>query len=252
MTWMPKRVSLAVAATAALITLSACDNVVTQDTVEKVPAFSEVEDAMWNAMLDADTVRVTVQAEEIADNIPEFFGIEANQLSWSTAVDGSRVSLHYGDNEDAVLYFGQTVYMKGDVAFAMYEDAFDEADISLLAEDLADLWVLMDSFEGNSAEYSIIEAVERMQEDLARTVADEGSLDELDADDVWMYPAEDADGWIKVAADRETPYLLESHSQDGTMTYSQWNAAEVPAEPAREQVVTEQEVVDAAADIASW
>lgn len=227
------------------------------------PEFSEIEEDVWTAMEEADSVTIDggaligQAALEEAESDPVFSDVgldEGDEVTATVqgAVDGSAIEMDISMGEEmqvqAVQVDGST-YMDATIvtdamALSAGDLAGDELDAEALAEEMAaeleGQWVespgnggltMKDPFDG------IRDVLGDRTQDL------DGSTQERDGVEAHVYTnGEEGDDEVEivVSADEEEPYLLSATYDGGTVTFSDWNETQLPEAPS--ESVTEVEL----------
>src|SRR5690625_675040 len=171
-----------------------------QETGETVPMLSDMEDDMWDSMLAAESVHVAIENDEVVGNLSNVPGTEVEAFRYSGAVDGSAIAVHYGDFENAQLYFPDAVYIGEELTFSIFDEFDEDADISSLRERLEGFWMLGESFDPQEMDFRLSELIADFRSDGSETdgqgseVSDEGVVEVRDGEEVWVYPLQDGGG----------------------------------------------------------
>ncbi|MGO1523045.1 MAG: hypothetical protein ACTHV8_05070 [Nesterenkonia sp.] len=245
------------------------DNAEAAPSVEDVPALSEIEDLMWESMEEAGSVTVSADLEDVAGSDPagfamfeEVFGSDQSNFLIYGDLDGSASAMSIGEN-DLIVSFGEDeAYMSADVIFSVLVNQAPE--MSAGQEDLFDQ--LSEEFSGNWLDYSeelqsgggddfnVSGLYSSMRDSWANEeesagspvereeIADEGSHEVRDGDDVWVY-AGGAEGQdLVLTAEHQAPKIVEVTDDEMTMTFSDWGETQAPERPDESDVMTEQEI----------
>lgn len=245
--------------------------------VEEVPALSEIEDLMWDSMEQAGSVTVSADLENVAGSDPEgfamfeeLFGSDQSNFLISGDLDGSASAMSIGDN-DLVVSFGEDeAYMSADVIFSVLanqapkmsagqEDLFDQ-----LSEEFSGKWLdysdELQSGDGGD-DFNIGGLFSEMREGWANEeessgspvereeIADEGSHEVREGDDVWVYAGEAEGQDLVLTADHQAPRIVEVTDEDMTMTFSDWGETQAPERPDESDVMTEQAIEQRLAEV---
>ena len=213
------------------------------DAGEAVPVLSDIEDDIWGSMLAAESVHVAIENDEVVGNLSNVPGTDVEAFRYSGAVDGSAIAVHYGDIENAQLYFPDATYIGDELTFRMFDEVDEDADIAALRQDLDGHWMLGESFDPEEMDFRLSELIADFRVDGSEAdgqgseVSDGGVAEVRDGEEVWVYPLQDGGGELVLAADREAPYLLALTTDDLRLEFSDWNEAEIPSRPDPEAVL---------------
>lgn len=227
---------------------------------EEIPAFGEIREEVFSAMLAADSVTITgdVEAGE-ADLDEQFEGLDddtSGQLSISGALDGADSEMSFsagGSSFTQRAVDGQEYFHGEDFAALLVSELDDEVaelvDQQFMEETIGDSWVLFEDAEG--AVFSAEQFITTWQNELTGEGVDamQAEAGQREGQEVWIYTADGGSSEFIVAAEGE-PYLLSITDEDSYFEFTEWNAAESPEVP--EDVITLDEIVLAIAAEQGW
>lgn len=226
------------------------------------PAMEEIEDDLWDAITEQDSVSMRVEQPEPVDDesspgAPAESQEEQDQLvfDYSGHIHGEGSQLKYSVQglEDTVLVFDDTGYQTVDGVVSDFESQvppgqeapFDPADFRAELESEGS-WVEIDldqaELQLTTADY--VENVQGNMEEILGTP----SLDSLDLSvetqtqdgtEVWVYSDDQYE--ITTTADVEEPLLMSIEITDSpfasTIHFSDWNESGSPESPPEEEIV---------------
>ncbi|WP_150462105.1 hypothetical protein [Nesterenkonia ebinurensis] len=259
---------------AAALTLAACGNpfdytgetpdqqgsTQNQPDTEDIPAFGEIREEVFAAMLAADSVTITgeVEAGE-ADLDEQFSGLDDDtmgELAISGALDGTDSEMSFsagGSSFTQRALEGQEYFHGEDFAALLVSELDDEVaelvDQEFMEETIGDSWVLFEDAEG--AVFSAEQFITTWQNELTGEDVDamQAEAGQREGQEVWIYTADGGASEFVVAAESE-PYLLSITDEDSRFEFTEWNASETPEVP--EDVITLDEIVLAIAAEQGW
>lgn len=226
------------------------------------PAMDELEDDLWDAIIEQDSVSMRVEQPEPVDDesapeTPAEGEEEQDQLvfDYSGHIHGEGSQLTYSVQglQDTVLVFDDTGYQTVDGVVSDFESQvppgqeapFDPEDFRAELESEGS-WVEIDldqaELQLTTADY--VENVQGNMEEILGTP----SLDSLDLNveaqtqdgtEVWVYSDDQYE--ITTTADVEDPLLMSIEITDSpfasTIHFSDWNESESPESPPEEEIV---------------
>lgn len=228
---------------------------------EEPPAFGEIRDEAFAAMLEADSVDILGEVEAGDADLDELFdGIDedtSGQLQISGELDGSQSEMRFsagGSSFTQRALEGEEYFRGEDFAALLVseldEDVADLVDEEFVAETVADQWVQFDDAQDPSV-FSAEDFITTWQQELEgeEVSAMEAETETRDDRSVWVYTADGGDSEFVVAAEDE-PYLLSIRDGDSHYQFSDWNDSPAPEVP--EEVITLDEIFDAIAEEQGW
>ena len=233
-----------------------------QDTeVQQPPAFGEVRDELFDAMLAAESVTITGEVEAGDADLDDLFdGIDeetTGQLQISGAADGTESQMRFsagGSSFTQRAVEGEEYFRGEDFAALLVgeldDDVSELVEEEFIAEVVADRWVQFDDAEDPSV-FSAQEFITTWQQELESDDISEmvGETETREGQRVWVYTADAGEGEFVVTAEDE-PYLLSIRDGGSHYQFSDWNSSEAPEVPA--EVVTLDELFDAIAEEQGW
>ncbi|GAA1825503.1 hypothetical protein [Nesterenkonia flava] len=218
----------------------------------QAPSFGEIQQDMFSAMLEADSVTITGEVQAGDADLDEYFtGLDEDavgDLSISGALDGtaSEMTFAAGDSSFSERAVDGEEYVQGEgYAQLLATELEDVAEVeeAFIAELIGEQWIQLDDAQGQvfSAEDFITTWQQELDnEDIAEMTAE---TETRDGQEVWVYSSDD--GEFVVAAEGE-PYLLELSDENSHYVFSQWNESQAPEAP--EDVITLEEISQAIAE----
>lgn len=254
----------------------------TQDPAEEAPPLSEVEESMWSAMQEAESVEMSVQGmslDQAAVEQAESLDIDTSVFTISGSVQQPAMMMSIGEEaEPFMMAVEDAGYVSASAGTMFLPEAFaQELDMDSLEQELDGLWVefpgeaggedltlasLLEDFqqdwesagqdaegtESSSESPSASGESESVQRD---DFAEEGEHEVREGQDVWVYSAEEAEGELVILADEQAPYMLEATDGETTLTFNQWDEAEIPEQPEQDALITQSEFEELIADSAT-
>lgn len=229
--------------------------------VEDPPAFGEIRDDVFTAMLGAESVTISGEVRAGDADLDELFDdIEEDTtgtLEISGALDGreSEMSFSAGGSRFTQRAVNGGEYFQGEdfaeLLVGEFDDDFaDAVDADFISTVVADQWVQLDEGEQagvfSAEEFITTWRDELESEDVASMRAE---TEEHDGQPVWVYTADGGESEFVVAAD-ENPYLLTVEDEDSRYEFTEWSNAELPEVP--ESIITLDEIFDAVAEDQGW
>lgn len=226
------------------------------------PAMDELEDDLWDAITEQDSVSMRVEQPEPVDDesapgTPPEGGEGQDQLvfDYSGQIHGEGSQLKYSVQglEDTVLVFEDTGYQTVDGVVSDFESQVPPGqEAPFEPEEFRDelesegSWVEIDleqaELQLTTADY--VENVQGNMEDILGTPS-LGSLDltaetqTQDGTQVWVYSDDQYE--ITTTADAENPLLMSIEITDSpfasTIHFSDWNASDSPETPPEDEIV---------------
>jgi hypothetical protein len=276
--WTVQRMTLAITALAA-VGLSGCGNPFDAHEVEDadtepqeteaqedeaaendVPAFGDIRQDMFSAMLAADSVTINGEVRAGEADLDELFdGVDddtTGSLTITGALDGTESEMSFsagGSSFTQRAVAGQEYFRGEDFAALLVSELDDEvADLveeEFVEETISDSWVLFEDSGGSV--FSAEEFITTWQAELTGDDVDAmaAHAEEREGETVWVYTADGGESEFVVAADQE-PYLLEITDEDSHYEFTEWNASEPPEVP--DDVITFDEIFGAIAEEQGW
>ncbi len=273
---------MALGASVALVALTGCGAIAgaegeeeneenNGESVEDVPALSEIDSQMWDSMQEAGTVTMTADVNEfLAEEDPQtaqmfeqMMGGENSEIQFFGSLDETATGMRFGDEEllrnlgdgevyisaDAIfnLLDGQSLGLSPeeqqqlDDAAAEFSDSWFDYSEEIQAEgdvEEIDLSVLFNdlqqSWKGEEADLD--SPVEREQ------ISDEGTHEVRDEQDVWVYTGDEEGLELVLEANHDSPKFVSLSSDDASVKFSDWGDTELPEQPEESQIMTEQDI----------
>lgn len=268
-----KRITVAIAALAA-VSLAGCSNPFDARDAEttgpgqpeanateaEVPAFGDIREDMFSAMLAADSVSIDGEVEAGEADLDELFdGLDddtTGSLSISGALDGSESEMSFsagGSSFTQRAVDGQEYFRGEDFAALLVSELDDEvADLveeNFVEDTISDSWVLFEDSAGSV--FSAEEFITTWQSELTGEDVDAmaAHAEERDGETVWVYTADGGESEFVVTAGDE-PFLLEITDEDSHYEFTEWNASGPPEAP--DNVITLDEIFEAIAEDQGW
>lgn len=272
---------LALGASLSLVALTACGDgggeepeasvepAEAEGNVEDVPALSDIDDVMWDAMEESGSVTLVADFEAFADEDPQsaemFEQMSEGDLSdvrLFGALDGSGSAMSLGE-EELLRSFEDATYISSDAIFnilasqtqslgAEDQQAFDE-----LAEEFAGSWIdFSDEMQpGDGSEYLnvgyLFDDLRNSWEDgdgSAETpiereeISDEGTHEVRDDMDVWIYTGEEDGQELVIEANHDSPKIVGIADGEVSMAFTDWGDTETPEQPDESELMTEEDI----------
>ncbi|GAA4476537.1 hypothetical protein GCM10023190_14230 [Enteractinococcus fodinae] len=275
---MPRSIKAGVAAAAiAGLVLTGC----ARDS--DVPAFDDVEPDMWESMANADAMAMTgVLPEAMASDaaiIEDMIGGNISDLQIYGSLNESATAIRLGDEDPIMSFFDDEVYVSMDMVwetmgdFLMSNASAEERDLfDRLATDFEGEYLdVSDDYNTTTDSVDVADLLEEM-----RSAAEEGRADDVtgfnfddlhpegeyaqldrETDDTgWYYATQEmaegdimngvVDEFIVLPTDRENPRLDRIRDGDTQMEFFWDEEVEIPEKPSDDQLVTEQDFMEAA------
>lgn len=228
---------------------------------EQPPAFGEIREDIFEAMLGAESVNIHGEVEASDADLDELFdGIEedtAGLLQISGALDGteSEMAFSAGGSSFTQRAVDGEEYFRGEDFAALLVSELDEAaseavEEEFIAEVVAQRWVQFEDAEDPSV-FSAEEFITTWQQELEGEEVSrmEAESETREEHSVWVYTADGGASEFVVAAEGQ-PYLLSIRDGDSHYEFSDWNDSAPPEVP--EEVITLDEIFDAVAQEQGW
>lgn len=256
-----RRTILSAAMVASVLVVSGCgsDNNSSIDAEERLPPppappLSQIEESMWDAMGDAESVSISVDfveddevflTEEYAA-LEEVFGEGFGGIGIIGAVDGSGTELLVGPEDrrvEVMRIFEDEAYLSAEFiaadAFGQPEPSFDEDETEEdsfvdISGNYAGYWFDESAdYDGELDEYTIAELFAAAEEswfddeaELASPISDPslygvGEHQRRYGMDVWVYPGEEG-AELVVEADQDAPRMLRASNGMTIFSFTQW------------------------------
>lgn len=239
----------------ALLTLTACggggeDPAAEESQTPEVPPapeYTEIESDIWDTMLAAESVTLSVELSASSMN-PQASSDAVVAQEYTGSLDGTASTFHE-------LNDGVTTEMH------MLEDAIyvpGERELESIARASGDAFSAEDfaaEFEGKWVDYSgqvdrsqastaaFLEQMRSSMEDNGAASSLEGEAETREGEDVWVYTGGGVEAVVRAG---DEPVLLsyagESGDESVDLTFEDWDASEGPEEPAEEDVLSLDEV----------
>lgn len=248
-----------------------------------VPAFDDIEPTMWESMANADAMAMTaVLPEAMASDaaiIEDMLGGNISDLQIYGSLNESATAIRLGDDDPIMSFFGDEVYVSMDMVWetmgdfmmaeappeqremfeqlatefeGKYLDVSDDYNATTDSVDVADLLDEMRS----AAEEGRADDVTGFNFDALHPEGEYAQLDTETDDTGWYYATQEmeegdimngvVDEFIVVPTDRETPRLDRIRDGDTQMEFFWDEEVEIPEKPSDDQLVTEQDFMEAA------
>lgn len=248
-----------------------------------VPAFDDVEPDMWESMTNADAMAMTaVLPEAMASDaaiIEDMLGGNISDLEIYGSLNESATAIRLGDDDPIMSFFGDEVYVSMDMVwetmgeFMMAEAPAEQREMfERLATEFEGKYLdVSDDYNATTDSVDVSDLLDEM-----RSAAEEGRADEVtgfnfdelhpegeyaqldnETDDTgWYYATQEmsegdimngvVDEFIVVPTDRENPRLDRIRDGDTQMKFFWDEEVEIPEKPSDDQLVTEQDFMEAA------
>lgn len=248
-----------------------------------VPAFDDVEPDMWESMTNADAMAMTaVLPEAMASDaaiIEDMLGGNISDLEIYGSLNESATAIRLGDDDPIMSFFGDEVYVSMDMVwetmgeFMMAEAPAEQREMfERLATEFEGKYLdVSDDYNATTDRVDVSDLLDEM-----RSAAEEGRADEVtgfnfdelhpegeyaqldnETDDTgWYYATQEmsegdimngvVDEFIVVPTDRENPRLDRIRDGDTQMKFFWDEEVEIPEKPSDDQLVTEQDFMEAA------
>lgn len=228
---------------------------------QQAPAFGEIRDEAFEAMLAAESVDISGEIEAADADLDALFdGIDEDttgQLQISGAADGteSQMSFSAGGSSFTQRAIGGEEYFRGEDFAALLvseldEEAADVVDEELISGIVEDQWVQFDDAEDPSV-FSAHEFIGTWQQQLGSDDISEmaGESATRDGQQVWVYTADEGESEFVLSAEDE-PFFVSIRDGDSQYEFSGWNASPAPEAPGN--VISLDEIFDAVAEEQGW
>lgn len=232
----------------------------TEAAETEVPAFGDIREDMFSAMLDADSVTIDGESEAGEADLDELFdGVDddtTGTLSISGDLDGSESEMSFsagGSSFTQRAVDGQEYFRGEDFAELLVSELDDEVaelvEQDFVEETISDSWVLFEDSAGSV--FSAEEFITTWQNELTGDDVDAmaAHAEEREGETVWVYTADSGESEFVVSADDE-PYLLEITDEDSHYELTEWNSSGPPEAP--DNVITLDEIFEAIAEQQGW
>lgn len=245
-----------------------------------VPAFDDIEEAMWESMAASDAMAMTaVLPEAMASDaaiIEDMLGGDLTDLQIYGSLNESATAIRLAEDADPIMsFFGDEVYVSMDMLSQAMGSTLPEVNQAELEE-------MMSAFEGKyldvSEEYDAAAGTVDMANllDQMRTAAESDQTDEvtgfnfhelqqegsymqldMETDDTgWFYSIDgegeqaimngEATQFLGIVSDHDAP-RLERITNDGTRMEFTWDEeVDIPERPTDDQLVTEEDFMEIA------
>lgn len=228
----------------------------------EVPAFGDIQDEMWEAMLSAETVTLEGQVQAGDAELDELFSEldedAVGDITVTGALDGTDSQMSYSAGEGHSFTHravGGVEYFRGEDFGSLFYSELDEeiadlVDPEFLDEFVAEQWVAL-SEDGAGSIFSAEDFLRTWQQELEGDQVEdiEGVRETRGGQVVYVYAEDDGDAEYVVAADGP-PYLLQLEDQQNSYTFTDWNSTDTPEEP--ENIITLDDLVEAIAEQQDW
>ncbi len=254
----------------------------TEDLAEgEAPEFVDLEDRLWESMLEAESVTIQGSSPLGASQLEEYFSAVAEDIDENTdentdedtgedsegeideetvaeisvagAMDGSATEsqIRIGDTLDlTIITAEERTYLKGEdfadiTALSSPHENADFVDQELIDDLLADRWIDIGSAE-EMASMSPQSLVEQWEDSLIEDPEGvTGEAEERDGSEVWVYTSADGESTYVVSAE-ETPRLLSIDDAQSSLMFAGWDETEGAEAP--EETLTMDEVTQTLID----
>lgn len=239
----------------ALLTLTACggggeDPAAEESQTPEVPPapeYTEIESDIWDTMLAAESVTLSVELSAALMN-PQASSDAVVEQEYTGSLDGTASTFHeLNDGVTTEMHMLEdAIYVPGELELESIARASGDA---FSAEDFAA------EFEGKWVDYSgqvdrsqastaaFLEQMRSSMEDNGAASSLEGEAETREGEDVWVYTGGGVEAVVRAG---DEPVLLsyagESGDESVDLTFEDWDASEGPEEPAEEDVLSLDEV----------
>lgn len=221
---------------------------------EEVPDFEDIAADTFSLMQQAESLRIDGEGDLWGADAADMGAVPGESQSFVIAGEPGGdlwMSFEMFGNELELLDVGHTAYAAAGPYISMMAEAappeFSDVDFDAMAADLEGSWV----DGGEPLGLDIAEITQEFDIDAFESsvgTTTPGELAEHNGQDVWVYQDE-RDGEemeIAIAADSSAPYLVylsgDMDGDDVRMEFSEWNSAELPAEPSASDVISNEEL----------
>lgn len=265
------KTTVAAAAVAALA-LTGCGT-----NASDVPAFDDIEEAMWESMAASDAMAMTAVLPDAMSSdaaiIEDMLGGNLADLQIYGSLQESATAIRLGEDQDPIMsFFGDDVYVSMDMMLeAMNSSVSADPAEAELAEQLAAEFEgkyldISDDYDAAGGTVDIADLLDQMrtaaesdQEDAVTSfnfgeLQQDGSYMQLDMETDntgWFYSIDgkddtaimngEAEQYIAVITDRDAPRLERINNGETRMEFNWDDDVEIPQRPADDQLVTEQD-----------
>lgn len=250
-----------------------------ESAADKPVALVDIEAAMWDSMESAESVKVTVELPDTdgagdtaqAEAMTEMFGADFEEMSVYGAMDSSSTAVAMkatDQSEEIMRIFGDTVYMSTQFLLSNVEsqtglrDGDAEEVFSALETEYNGTWLNMPPGAAGTDGMTPAELIADLRAGWdaegegaddepvagpmdASNLTAEGQPEEREGTDVWVFSGADSDAELVVVADLEAPRILSARDGEVAMHFSEWDSAELPEEPAQDEIADENELNEA-------
>lgn len=237
---------------------------------DQVPALEDIEDDIFDAMLNAENVTMTGEGDALDEDFGDFtdgddeddedFDPQDAVFTLAGNIDGSvsQMQFSFGGQEMEFLQTEDQIFLTGETTVffleqEMPQDFLSEIDMDAVESELSGTWVDMtDDMGGIEDDFRLDTILSDMREEFQDPDDDslfpwtssdypEGTAEERDGQEVWVYEQDGHE--VVVAADQEDPYVLtvDGEDEDGNpvlITFSDWNETDIPETPEGDEVLT--------------
>ncbi len=245
-----------------------------------VPAFDEIEGAMWDSMAASEAMGMTAVLPEAMSSdaaiIEEMLGANLSDLQIYGSLDGAATALRLGEDQDPIMsFFGDEVFVSMDMMIEVMGSSLPQTErdqLSQMISEFAGKYIdVSEDYSAQADTISMADLLEQMRSAAESDQADEvtgfnfgelqqeGSYMQLDmeTDDTgWFYSVDgegdqaimngEAEQYIGVISDRDAPRLERINDGDTRMEFTWDDEVEIPQRPSDDQLVTEEDFMEMA------
>lgn len=240
------------------------------ESVEDVPALSDIADVMWDSMRDAGTVTLSADVNDLlgedAQNVQLFEEMSdggASEIQFYGSLKETATGMRIGDQELMRNFGDDGTYVSGDAIFNLLGNqnlgltSAEQQQFDEIAAEFSDTWVDYSSemqSDGSSDEMDLGVLFDELQQswegedaDVETPVdrdeiSDEGTYEARDGQDVWVYTGNEEGQELVIEADHDAPKFVSVSEEGNVMSFTDWGATEAPEQPDESQIMTEQEM----------
>ncbi|GAA1825305.1 hypothetical protein [Nesterenkonia flava] len=246
---------------------------------DEAPALSEIEDRIGELANEAESVTVTAEIsmvggaanddlddEDDTDNDTDADEVEDAgdaEDELEQQLDGEQMSMVMRGSPDGslaevdvsmdgmdlnALVIDQQMYISGESMADTFEQQLTEQDLEQIdfegfRSEVEGSWLDLGEDENLGGFEDMLDELDN-EESWSEDFNDEGTVDERDGQEVWVYEGNNGEELV-IVADEENPYIhsLTGEAEDGyfEMVFSDWDETDLPEAPADEDVLTEDE-----------
>lgn len=239
-------------------------------SVEDVPALSDIADVMWDSMRDTGTVTLSADVHDLlgedAQNVQLFEEMSdggASEIQFYGSLKETATGMRIGDQELMRNFGDDGTYVSGDAIFNLLGNqnlglsSAEQQQFDEIAAEFSDTWVDYSSemqSDGSSDEMDLGVLFDELQQswegedaDVETPVdrdeiSDEGTYEARDGQDVWVYTGNEEGQELVIEADHDAPKFVSVSEEGNVMSFTDWGSTEAPEKPDESQIMTEQEM----------